>query len=78
MTKFGKYEDLFAEQGSFDIPENWTIGLAFKATKKLTIAADFQKIYYSDIASVANPGPDAKNPTTFFPKGCKTLSRRHQ
>lgn len=74
MTKFGKYEDLFAEQGSFDIPENWTIGLAFKATKKLTVAADLQKIYYSDIPSVANPGPDAKNPTTFFPPGCKTLS----
>jgi len=74
MSRFKKYENLFAEQGKFDIPENWTIGLAFKATKKLTIAADFQKIYYSNVASVSNPGPDAKNPTTFFPKGCKTLS----
>jgi long-chain fatty acid transport protein len=73
MTKFSKYENLFAEQGSFDIPENWTIGLAVKATKKLTVAADFQKIYYSNVPSVANPGPDAKNPTTFFPPGCQSL-----
>jgi long-chain fatty acid transport protein len=73
MSKFKKYENLFAEQGSFDIPANWTVGLALKATKKLTIAADIQKIYYSDIASVSNKGPDAKNPTTFFPPGCKSL-----
>ena len=74
MTKFDKYENLFAGQGSFDIPENWTIGLALKATKKLTIAADLQKIYYSNVPSIANPGPDAKDPTNFFPPGCETLS----
>jgi long-chain fatty acid transport protein len=74
MSKFNQYKNLFAEQGSFDIPENWTIGLAVKATKKLTVAADLEKIYYSNVASVANPGPDAKNPTTFFPPGCQTLS----
>jgi long-chain fatty acid transport protein len=73
MTEFDKYEDLFAEQGSFDIPSHWTIGAAFKATDKLTIAADFQKIYYSDIASINNKGPDAANPSTFFPPGCQSL-----
>ena len=73
MSKFDKYSDLFAEQGSFDIPENFSIGLAVKATDKLTIAADYQKIYYSDVASVGNPGPDASNPSEFFPSGCQAL-----
>jgi long-chain fatty acid transport protein len=74
MTKFNKYENLFAEHGSFDIPENFALGLAFKATKKLTIAADFERIKYGDIKSIANPGPNAKDPINFFPPGCQTLS----
>jgi long-chain fatty acid transport protein len=71
MTEFDKYKDLFAEQGDFDIPPHWSIGMAFKATDQLTIAADYQKIYYSDIASVANKGPDASDPFSFFPAGCQ-------
>jgi len=73
MSKFDKYSDLFAEQGSFDIPENFSLGLAVKATDQLTIAFDYQKIYYSDVASVGNPGPDASNPSEFFPSGCQSL-----
>ena len=74
MTKFKKYDSLFAEQGSFDIPENYALGLAFKATKKLTIAADIERINYGSIKSIANLGPSAKDPSNFFPPGCKTLS----
>jgi len=73
MTKFDKYKDLFAEQGSFDIPEHYALGVAVKATKKLTIAADYQRINYSDIKSVSNPGPDPANPSTFFPPGCQDI-----
>ena len=73
MTEFDKYENLFAEQGDFDIPEHFSIGTAFKATDKLTIAFDYQRIYYSDVASVANLGPDAANPDDFFPAGCTVL-----
>ena len=29
---------LFADQGGFDIPENYNLGIAFKATPKMTIA----------------------------------------
>jgi long-chain fatty acid transport protein len=74
MTEFDEYVDLFAEQGDFDIPEHWSIGAAFKATDKLTVALDYQKIYYSDVASVGNPGPDPADPFNFFPEGCQTLS----
>ncbi len=74
MTKFNDYKDLFAEEGSFDIPEQYAFGIAVKATKKITIAADYQKIKYGDIKSMNNPGPDAKDPFNFFPSGCKTQS----
>jgi long-chain fatty acid transport protein len=53
-TKFDKYDHLFAEQGSFDIPENYAAGLALKPTEKITIAFDFERINYSDIKSVGN------------------------
>jgi long-chain fatty acid transport protein len=55
MDEFDKYRGLFAEQGGFDIPENYNVGIAIKATPKVTIAADYQRINYSDIKSVGNP-----------------------
>ncbi|MBE7459084.1 MAG: outer membrane protein transport protein [Zoogloeaceae bacterium] len=54
MRKFGKYKGLFAEQGDFDIPENYGIGIAVKATPKLTVAADIQRINYGSIDSISN------------------------
>jgi len=74
MTEFEDYEDLFAEQGDFDIPSHFALGLAVKATDKLTIAFDYQKIYYSDVASINNKGPNAADPFNFFPPGCQTES----
>ena len=54
-TKTGnldKYKGLFAEQGGFDIPANYGLGLAWKATSTLTLAADWQHIAYSDVKAV--------------------------
>ena len=53
--KFDQYKGLFAEQGKFDIPENYNIGLAWKATPALTLALDWQHISYSKVKSVGNP-----------------------
>jgi long-chain fatty acid transport protein len=55
MQEFDKYRGLFAEQGDFDIPENYGFGIAFTATPKLMIAADYMRINYSKVASVGNP-----------------------
>jgi long-chain fatty acid transport protein len=55
MSKFDKYRGLFAEQGDFDMPENYNLGIALKATPVLTVAADYQRINYSGVKSVANP-----------------------
>jgi long-chain fatty acid transport protein len=55
MTKFDKYKGLFAEQGDFDIPENYNIGIAVKATPNMTVAFDIQRINYGNVKSIANP-----------------------
>jgi long-chain fatty acid transport protein len=55
MGDFDKYKGLFAQQGGFDIPSNFTIGVALKPTPQWLIAVDFERIYYDDVASVNNP-----------------------
>ena len=55
FDEFDKYKGLFAEQGDFDIPENYNIGVSWQATPALRLAVDYQRINYSDIASVGNP-----------------------
>jgi long-chain fatty acid transport protein len=70
MSEFDKYKGLFAEQGDFDIPENFSVGVAFKATPKFTIAADYQRIYYNKVKSVGNPSNQPNcNPMVNFPTG---------
>ncbi|MDR2188842.1 MAG: porin [Azonexus sp.] len=54
MSRFKKYKGLFADQGEFDIPEHYGVGIAVKATPKLTLAADVQRINYSSIDTVGN------------------------
>jgi len=55
MSKFEKYEGLFAEHGSFDIPASWRIGIALKPIPDLAFLVDVEEIYYSDVKSIGNP-----------------------
>lgn len=55
MSKFKKYEGLFAEQGNFDIPSNYAVGIAVNATPATVIALDIEKINYTDSKAVSNP-----------------------
>lgn len=54
MTEFDKYKGLFAEQGNFDHPESYGIGLSFKPIKDLTLAFDWTRTLYEDLAAVGN------------------------
>jgi long-chain fatty acid transport protein len=54
FEKFDKYKGLFAEQGDFDIPENYNVGIAFNPTPEFTLALDYQRINYGDVKSIAN------------------------
>ncbi|HBH07675.1 MAG TPA: hypothetical protein DDX92_13850 [Flavobacteriales bacterium] len=55
MTPFDEYKGLFAEEGDFDIPMNWTAGVSYDINEDVTILFDVKQIYYSDVNSVGNP-----------------------
>jgi len=57
MSEFDEYKNLFAEQGDFDIPENYGVGITFVATNDLDIVLDVTKTIYTGVASIANSGP---------------------
>lgn len=54
-AKFEKYRGLFADGGSFDIPENYGIGAAWQLTPGLGVAADLDWIRFGDVRSVGAP-----------------------
>jgi long-chain fatty acid transport protein len=51
---FKKYRALFAEQGGFDIPENFNLGVSWQASSAIRLALDYQRINYSQVKSVGN------------------------
>ncbi len=55
FDEFSDYKGLFAEQGDFDIPSNWSLGVAWQATPRLMFAFDYQRINYDGVDSVSNP-----------------------
>ncbi len=54
MEEFDEYAGLFAEQGNFDIPSTWTVGIAFNVSDTNTVLLDVQRINYSDVSSISN------------------------
>ena len=54
MGKFDEYKGLFAGGGGFDIPENYSLGVAFNPVPAWTVAMDYQRINYSGVPSVGN------------------------
>jgi long-chain fatty acid transport protein len=55
MGEFDEYKGLFAESGDFDIPSTYTLGVSYEIDGVGTIVADYQRIMYSDVASISNP-----------------------
>lgn len=58
MKPFDNYKELFAEHGDIDTPGNVGIGASLQITPKLRVALDIVRIFYEDVASIANPGPN--------------------
>ncbi|MCG6888404.1 MAG: hypothetical protein LJE92_02350 [Gammaproteobacteria bacterium] len=54
MSEFDDYSGLFAEDGDFDIPSNFTVGLAVDVGKTGVFVVDIQQINYEDVAAVSN------------------------
>ena len=55
MSKFDKYAGLFADQGDFDVPANYQVGISADFTPNFTLSADYKHISYSSVNSVGNP-----------------------
>jgi long-chain fatty acid transport protein len=55
MSRFKKYQGLFAGNGDFDIPENYGVGVAFKPMPATTVSLDYNRINYSKVRSIGNP-----------------------
>lgn len=62
MSKFSKYSGLFAEQGGFDIPANYSLGASFQATPDVILAVDYQRIAYSGVKSISNSSAQGTAP----------------
>ena len=69
MDELDDYAGLFAEQGDFDIPKNFTVGFAFKPIPSVRFAFDWQRIYYSDVDAIANPMMNAAGNNLYGPLG---------
>ncbi len=54
FDEFGKYAGLFAEQGGFDIPSNYNVGVAWQVVPAIKLALDYQRINFSNVNSVGN------------------------
>lgn len=73
MSKLEEYEGLFADGGSFDIPAMLNLGLSYKARPNLTLALDYQHIFYDETDSIANSNDidlSACQGTTLKPSYC--------
>lgn len=55
MSRLDDYAGLFAQRGKFDIPENYSLGVAWNPSAPLTLSADYERINYSGVQSVSNP-----------------------
>jgi len=55
MSKFDEYAGLFADQGDFDIPSQYQVGVAVDVAPEFTVMADYRRINYTDVPSVSNP-----------------------
>jgi long-chain fatty acid transport protein len=55
MTQFDHYAGLFCQQGDFDVPSNWTLGLALHPDPRIDLAVDAQRVNYSEVHSVGHP-----------------------
>lgn len=54
MQSFDKYKGLFADQGSFDMPSWYGLGLSYKVNPKMTVAFDITRTQYSDNSAISN------------------------
>ncbi len=53
MSQFDKYSGLF--NSTFDIPENYNLGMSFKVNPDVKLSIDYQRINYNAVKAIGNP-----------------------
>ena len=54
MERWEDYADLFAQDGTFDIPSTLWAGVAIEVAENMTLVADYQRIWYGDSDAISN------------------------
>lgn len=54
MRKFDRYRGLLADGGNFDVPQNFSVGIAVRPTNRLALGLDVQRIFFADIPALGN------------------------
>lgn len=55
MDKFDEYRGLFADDGAFDIPQNFGVGVSYRILPTVNLAVDYKWIDYASVRGVGNP-----------------------
>lgn len=56
-TRIKTYDALLPDGGSFDLPPSLNAGVAWRATDRLTMLLDYQRVYYESVRAFGNRGP---------------------
>lgn len=59
INDYTEYNGLFVDGGNLDAPAHFTVGISWQTTAKLTLAFDYQRIFFGSIDTIGNPGPTA-------------------
>jgi long-chain fatty acid transport protein len=54
MERFKKYAGLFAGDGEFNVPANFSVGFGYHVTPQFLVAADFQRIFYANVPAIGD------------------------
>lgn len=55
MSEFDKYAGLFADEGGFDVPSTWNVGVALQLPMEQRVLVDVQHVNYTEVPGVGNP-----------------------
>ena len=58
FENFEKYTELFADNGRFDTPPIFGVGISYKIEPTWTVALDITHTFYEDVKAISNPGPN--------------------
>lgn len=69
MQRFKRYQGIIPDEGRFDVPPNYSIGVAIRPFQGLTVALDVQRVEWRDIPALGNSNLNSFRDPTGEPLG---------